>query len=124
MDFLSQECSLKQTECIAKVHLDNAYYNNVVVDCSIYLLSNYDTVGSTLTPPVPNTNFTSIEGTSTETRYAVRLANVYPTSIDSIQLSWSEEATMRINLTLTYSNWEPIVGASAHAHIIVHLIRL
>ena len=34
---------------------DNAYYNNVVVDCGIYLLSNYGAVGSTLTlSTVPN----------------------------------------------------------------------
>jgi hypothetical protein len=100
---------------------DNAYYNNYVVDCAVYLLSNYGATGSNLNvvPPNPNTNFTSsIEGSSTETRYAVRLANVYPTSIDSIQLAWSEEATMRINLTLTYSNWEPIIGASAYAQLI------
>ncbi len=83
---------------------DNAYYNEYVVNGGIYLLSNYGNLSD------------SDSASVAQTRYAIQLVNMFPTSIDSIQLAWSEESLMRLNITMSYSVWEPIQGASLYAH--------
>lgn len=84
---------------------DTAYYNDIIVDAAIFLLSNNGNVDANPYDII------------SQTRYAVRLSSVYPTSCDSIQLSWSEESLMRLSLTLTYNLWEPIIGATPVAQI-------
>lgn len=80
---------------------DNAYYNDIVVDGAIFAISQYNGADEDDDIALAQQN-----------RYAVRIANMYPTSIDSINLNWAEEAAMKLNVTFTYAYWEPIIGAS------------
>jgi len=92
---------------------DNAYMNDIVVDANLLVMSLY--------------NEADADPASQSIRYAICLRDLYPISIDPIQLDWGADGqTMKFNVNFTYSYWEPIIGLAAYAHnapIVSHAVN-
>ena len=79
---------------------DNAYMNDITIDATLLVMSAYNTGGDTVLD-------------TKGIRHAVVIRDMYPVSIDPIQLNWSDDSPMKFNINFAYSYWEPIVGQAA-----------
>lgn len=80
---------------------DNAYMNDITIDASLLVLSIYNTGGDT------------VQDTK-GIRYAIAIRDLYPVSVDPIQMNWSEDSPMKLSINFAYSYWEPLIGQSAY----------
>jgi hypothetical protein len=98
---------------------DNAYMNDIVIDATLFVMSPYNTMTDTIPQNQTNNNgsidFTEVD--TTEIRYAIVFRDLYPISVDQINLNWQSDEAMKFQVNFTYSYWEPIVGAAAWTNL-------